>query len=131
MLKTLAGVGVSMLALATPALASPPDRIYEFTVITDTVQTPPICGYDGLPPCTFTEGQVPYRLATLTLTHDALTKHQARLSDMTDPSTDDGRVISFTLARLPGLDGEEAPGALSIPEADPYCPSNYPDRLFE
>jgi hypothetical protein len=28
-----------------------------------------------------------YKLATVTLTHEALTKHQAQLTDLTDPAT--------------------------------------------
>ena len=134
MLKHLAGV--SMIALSTPALAASSDAVYELTVIIDTVQTPALCDLEhnicinGQPPA-FTEGPVPYRFATLKITHDALTKHNARLSDMTNPPTNDGRITSFTLASLPGIDGGEAPGYLTIPAADPYCPAGYPDRLFE
>ena len=108
MLKHLAGV--SMIALSTPALAASSDAVYELTVIIDTVQTPALCDLEhnicinGQPPA-FTEGPVPYRFATLKITHDALTKHNARLSDMTNPPTDDGRITSFTLASLPGIDG--------------------------
>ena len=82
MLKTLAGVGISMAALVAPASAASPDQIYEFTVITDTVETRP-CGHAGDPPC-FQEGPVPYKLATLTLTHEALTKHEAACAPISE-----------------------------------------------
>jgi hypothetical protein len=117
---------------AAPAWAASPEQIYEFIVLTDTVQTPPICGTEpGEPKCTFREGKAPYLLATLTLTHDALTQHGAQLSDMTDPPTDDGRVISLVFSTLPGADGDAAPSYLTIPATNPYCPSSYPDRLFQ
>ena len=131
MLKTLAGVGISMAALVAPASAASPDQIYEFTVITDTVQTPIFCGLDGEPPCSFQEGPVPYKLATLTLTHEALTKHEAQASDLTDPITDDRRIVTLTFPVLPGSQGNEAPFSLSIPVTNPSCPAGYLDRLFE
>jgi len=90
-MKIIAGAALLTL-VASSAQAGPREEIYEFTVITDTLQTPPLCRPS---PCTFTEGKVPYKLATLTLTHDALRDHQAQLSDQTNPPTDDGRVISF------------------------------------
>ena len=129
MLKTLAGVGISMAALVAPASAASPDQIYEFTVITDTVETRP-CGHAGDPPC-FQEGPVPYKLATLTLTHAALTKHEAQASDLTDPITDDRRIVTLTFPVLPGSQGNEAPFSLSIPVTNPSCPAGYLDRLFE
>ena len=129
MLKTLAGVGISMAALVAPASAASPDQIYEFTVITDTVETRP-CGHAGDPPC-FQEGPVPYKLATLTLTHEALTKHEAQASDLTDPITDDRRIVTLTFPVLPGSGGGEAYGYLSIPVTNPHCPAGYLDRLFE
>src|SRR6516165_8915639 len=129
MLKTLAGVGISMAALVAPASAASPDQIYEFTVITDTVETRP-CGHAGDPPC-FQEGPVPYKLATLTLTHEALTKHEAQASDLTDPITDDRRIVTLTFPVLPGSGGNDANRYLSIPATDPFCPAGYLDRLFE
>jgi hypothetical protein len=127
MLKTLAGVGISMAALVAPAAAASPDEIYEFTVITDTVETPPFCRIN----CVFTEGPVPYKLATLTLTHAALRRHEAQASDMTNPITDDGRIVTLTFPVLPGSGGGEAYGYLSIPVTNPHCPAGYLDRLFE
>jgi len=117
-MKIIAGAALLTL-VASSAQAGPREEIYEFTVITDTLQTPPLCRPS---PCTFTEGKVPYKLATLTLTHDALRDHQAQLSDQTNPPTDDGRVISFIV-----------PGSyfLSIPATNPLCPAGYPNRLFQ
>jgi hypothetical protein len=130
----LATVVAGLLA-AAPVSAAPPDRIYEFIVVSDTVQTPADCSagntecIGGVPP-TFAEGPVPYKLATLTLTHKALKEHQAQLSDMTDPPTDDGRVVTFIIANLPGDLGEAA-GSLSLPATAANCPSSYTDRLFQ
>jgi len=53
------------LLAAAPVFAAPPDQIYEFTVITDTVQTPASCNFPadtvciGNVPPTFWEGPVP------------------------------------------------------------------------
>lgn len=126
---------VAGLLAAAPVFAASPDQIYEFTVISDTVQTPALCNADktecigGVPP-TFTEGPVPYKLGTLTLTHKALRNHEAQLSDVTDPPTDDGRIVTFSVANLPG-DLSEAAVYLGIPETSPFCPSSYTDRLFQ
>src|SRR5262245_33250795 len=114
------------------ASAAPPDQVYEFTVSADTLQIPPVfCTPDGTPPCAYEPALVPYKLATLTLTHDALTKHQAQASDMTNPITDDHRIVKLTFPTLPGSGGGEATFYLSIPVSDPLCPGGYPDRLFE
>jgi hypothetical protein len=83
----------------------------------------------GVPP-TFSEGPTPYRFGTLTLTHKALKEHQAQLSDMTDPPTDDGRVVTFSIANLPG-DLSEAAGSLSLPATAANCPSSYTGRRFQ
>jgi hypothetical protein len=124
----IVAITISAAWLTAPVSAAPPEEIFEFTVITDTLQTPPQCL--GNPACTITEGRVPYLLGTLTLTHDALTQHQAQLSDQTNPPTDDGRVISFSVPNnLPG--GLLAPGSLDIPATNPLCPSSYTDRLFQ
>jgi hypothetical protein len=125
---------VALIGTASEALAAPPDQIFEFTVIADTVTggvgVPyPFCGSG----CVVTENTDPYKLATLTLTHDALTRHTAVLSDMTDPPTDDGRVISFIVEKLPDPDnpfpqlGGAASDFLTIPNQRPGCP----DRLFQ
>jgi hypothetical protein len=88
MLKTLAGVGVS-LALAAPALAAPPNEVFPFEVISDT-QTGPLCPND-CPPM-----RVPYGLARLTATHKALTDHHhAVLTNEIGELVDDG-VVAFT-----------------------------------
>jgi hypothetical protein len=127
-------ITAALITTAAAALAAPPDQIYEFTVTADTVTggtgAPfPFCGTE----CTVTESAVAYKLATLTLTHDALTRHTAELSDMTNPPTDDGRVLTFAVETLPdppnpipGLGGF-APNSLSIPIQKPGCP----DRLFQ
>ena len=127
-MKTIAGAALLTL-LASSAQAGPREEIYEFTVITDTLQTPPLCRPSL---CTFTEGPVPYKLATLTLTHDAVREHQAQLTDLTNPPTDDGRVISFSVPSLPGAGVGEFPQFdLTIPATNPFCPAGYPDRLFQ
>jgi hypothetical protein len=95
---------VGLLGITAPALAAPPDQIYEFTVLSDTLQTPLFCEPPCFCPiCTFSEGPAPYLLATLTLTHDALTHHVAQLEaseELGAPVTtqiDDGRVVSFVV----------------------------------
>jgi hypothetical protein len=91
------------IALVTPARAAPPDQIYEFTVISDTIE-PLRCS--SIPPpapdqCETTEGPVPYKFATLNLTHEALTSHEAQwvhhVCDATD-KIDDGHVISLVMS---------------------------------
>ena len=127
--KALFGAASVLLGITAPLSAAPREEIYEFTVITDTVETRP-CGHAGDPPC-FQEGPVPYKLATLTLTHAALTKHEAQASDLTDPITDDRRIVTLTFPVLPGSQGNEAPFSLSIPVTNPSCPAGYlGDRLF-
>jgi hypothetical protein len=109
MRKALFGAASVLLSITAPLSAAPREEIYEFTVITDTVQTPIFCGLDGEPPCSFQEGPVPYKLATLTLTHEALTKHEAQASDLTDPITDDRRIVTLRFPPgLPGSGGGEA-----------------------
>jgi hypothetical protein len=119
-MKTVATSSLALLAIATTASAAPPDQVYEFTVLTDTLEQPAICGPDlqgPLGPCTLSEGPVPYKLATLTLTHDARTQHTTQFAEVGTvavqfgpkfcgfaASLDDGRLVSFV-----------APGALRVP----------------
>ena len=119
-----------VLNIAAPASAQPPDQIYEFTVLSDTLQTPSVCDTEGegpFGPCTFAEGPAPYKLATLTLTHDALTHHVAQWvegcnagsgqgSDCT-PQVDDRRVVSFAGPLPP-----EPSNPLNVP-LDPFLQS--------
>ena len=106
MLKTMAGVGISMLALGQTATAHPRDVVWEFVVQNDSLeelrcstlqpdQEPPP-GFD----CTITEGPAPYKLATLTLTHAARTSHQAQWSRdwQGEDTVDDGHVVSLVMA---------------------------------
>ena len=58
-------------------------------------------------------------------THKTLKEHEAQLSDLTDSPTNDGRVITFSVASLPG-DMEAAPFYLSIPATR----QSDTDRLF-
>jgi hypothetical protein len=95
------------LALATAivvsgsASAQPPNVSFEFVVITDTLE-PLMCSTREPPPdsCEMTEGPVPYKLATLNLTHEALTTHRAQwYRDWQGQDTiDDGHVISLVMS---------------------------------
>jgi len=129
MLKTLAGV--SMLALAAPALAEPPNIVIEFTALEDTMTLSTVA-----PGNTISTTELPqHPLAKLTLTHDALSKHTVQATDLTNPITEDGRLVAFTvegcctnqfLKQLPA-------GTIDIPsffEPNWGCPDGYLDRIW-
>jgi hypothetical protein len=112
--KTLAGIALSSI-IAMPVLAAPPSsRIYQFAVQSDSLRAPAFCF--GGSQCVLSQGQVPYLLATLTLTQEALTAGEVRFAAIgntavefnwkscgfsggADTGTlmiDDGRLIKFT-----------------------------------
>jgi hypothetical protein len=110
MLKTLAGL--SMLALAAPALAGPSDIVYQFEVQTSSEENEITCL--ETPSCPITPDKVPYLLGLLKLTHAALTQHVAQVTTETNPPVDDGRVVSFDFTAL-GCD----------PAKQPSCPNEF------
>jgi len=81
----------AMLVSGALSAAQPPNQIYQVIVQGETLRTPAFCESD----CTISETRVPYLLAELTITRTGLAAHRAQWSNMTDPMTDDGEVVSF------------------------------------
>jgi hypothetical protein len=95
-------VAAGVLGVATPGSTQPPNVVYQFQVMTESLRTLP-----NAPPgfyiqcesptvqCTVTPGNAPYLLGILTLTHKAFSSHEAQLTTETNPPTDDSGVVSF------------------------------------
>jgi hypothetical protein len=133
MLKTLAGVGVSMLALAAPALAEQPNIVIEFTTLEDTMTVSTL-----IPGNTISTTELPpHKLATLTLEHAALREHTVQATDMTNPVTVDAHFVSLAVdpqgccksAPIQNLPGSTI-DIPSILEPSWGCPAGYPDLIW-
>jgi len=115
-------VAVGAMLVSGPLIAArPSDQIYQVIVQNETLCTPAFCASD----CAISEGRVPYLLAELTITHKGFAAHRVQWSNMTDPVTDDGEVVSFE-SKTAGT------ALLTVPLVYPnYCPPEPPAFSFD
>ena len=101
-----------------PTWAQPPNEVYSFDVISDTVVSPPS------PPGTVCAATVPYHLATLTVTHQAFAPdHAASLFAGPYSPTDNHGVVSFIVSPQVGFFGYLNWPPTSPPPLPPFAPS--------
>jgi len=108
-----------LLAITTPATAQPPDIVFEFVVQNDSLEEL-LCSSlqpgQPIPPgfnCDLKEGPAPYKLATLTLTHAALTSHKAQRIFGEPSPVDERNVVTLAMASPgygPGVPFNTIPG---------------------